>query len=257
MKMFVFAAVAAGLGASSAAHADLFSPINSINSQGTYWFNDFPNSNLVVTNNGLTSVRIQDSNFVGGNFTNRHHTALAVNNTPFLFSGTQAFRLDVDVVINGLPPARTEAGIWVGTAPNYPSSAAADVGQFVMLPDNAGEIAAFGSVLPFFSNNQPQNVLMPRALRGVTRHLTLIYNTSPGGSSINYGVDNVFTGNQAFSGLLANSLIGFYSQGPNQGGIVAGSVDVTFSNISIVVPTPASATLLGMGGLLAARRRRR
>lgn len=256
-KVFVFAAVAA-LGASSAAHADLFSSINSINADGTRWYNDFPSSTLTVTNNGLTSVRIEDSNFIGTGFANRHHTALAVNNTPYLFTGTQAFRLDVDVLITGPGPARTEAGIWVGTAPNYPSGALADTGNFVMLPDNSGEIAAFGGVLPFFSNNQPANSGMNRALRGVTRHLTFIYNTSPGGSSINYGVDNVFTGDLAFGGLNPNTLIGFYTQGPNGGGpVVAGSIDVTFSNISIAVPAPATAGLLGMGGLLAARRRRR
>ena len=257
-KVFAIAAVVAGLGASSAAQADLFSSINSINAQGTRWFNDFPNSTLTVTNNGLTSVRIQDSNFIGTGFTNRHHTALAVNNTPYLFSGAQAFQLDVDVIITGPGPARTEAGIWVGTAPNYPSSAFADVGNFVLLPDNSGEIAAFGGVLPFFSNNQPANSGMNRAVRNATRHLTFIYNTSPGGSSINYGVDGVFTGNQGFGGLNPNTYIGFYTQGPNGGGpVVAGNIDVTFSNITIAVPGPATASLLGMGGLLAARRRRR
>ncbi len=272
-KVYVFAAVAATLGGTTMAHADLFSGINSLDATGTRWFNDYPGSTLTVTNGGLPSVRIQDSNFIGGNFTNRHHVALAQNGTRFDFgSASQSFQLDVDVTINGTLPAHTEAGIWAGKAPNWPSSAGADVGQFVCLPDNGGEIAAFGGGLPFFSNNQPANLGQARSVRGVLTHLTLIYNTSAFGSSLNYGINGVFTGplqytdgsgNPLPNGLAASTvaggplLLGVYVQGPNGGPVNLGTVDVTFGNISIAVPGPATASLLGMGGLLAARRRRR
>ena len=272
-RLSVYVAVAAGMAATSMAHADVFSSINSMDAAGTRWYNDYPGSTLVVTNGGLPSVRIQDSNFVGGNFTNRHHVALAHNGARYDFgNGSQSFQLDVDVTINGTLPARAEAGIWAGKAPNWPSSAGADVGNFVCLPDNGGEIAAFGGGLPFFSNNQPPNAGMARSVRGVTTHLTMLYTTSAFGSSINYGVNGVFTGNQAYTdglgnplanGLFASTvaggplLVGVYVQGPNGGPVNSGTIDVTFGNISIVIPGPGSASLLGMGGLLAARRRRR
>jgi hypothetical protein len=257
-RLHVLLAAAAGLATATIAHADLFSSINSMDASGIRWYNDFPGSTLTVTNGGMPSIRFQDSNFIGGNWTNRHHAALAAGGVAYNFgAGNQSFQMDLDVTINGALPASTEAGIWVGTAPNWPSSAIANVGNFVCLPDNGGEIAAFGGVLPFFSNNQPANSGMARALRGASRHMTMIYNTSVYGSSMNYGINGVFTGDLPFSGLDPSSLIGVYVQGPNGGPVNLGNVDVTFSNISIRVPTPASATLLGMGGLLAARRRRR
>ena len=40
---------------------------------------------------------------------------------------------------------------------------------------------------------------MARSVRGVTTHLTMLYTTSAFGSSINYGVNGVFTGNQAYT----------------------------------------------------------
>lgn len=241
-----------------------YGAINSL-AEANYWFADyFGRSNLTVTNNGLPGIRYEDRNFTGGGFANRHHSALAVNGTPFQFNRNAAFKFEVDVTING--PGRTEAGIWLGTAPFFPNSANANVGQFVMLPDNSGEIAAFGGVLPFFSNNQnpwdngnpnpPGN--MARAVRGNTVHLTMIY--EPSIPAINYGVNGVFTGflqgfMNSFAGIDDGSLLGVYVQGPN-GAPTQGDVDVQFSNLQIMVPAPASAALLGLGGLVALRRRR-
>jgi len=228
------------------------SAINSLN-VAPYWYADFfGRSTLTVTNNGLSSLRIEDRNFSGSGFTNRHHAALSVNDAPYQFGQTDSFRFDVDVIIEG--QGGTEAGIWLGTAPNYPNSGSANVGQFVMLPGNNGEIAAFGGPLPFFSNNNIP--AMDRAARNQTFHMTLIYE---GGAtpSMNYGVNGVFTGPQrgfmdSFAGIDANTLMGVYVQGPNGN---LGDVDVTFSNLQIV-PAPMSAALLGVGGLMAARRRR-
>ncbi|MGE3106730.1 MAG: hypothetical protein AB7G11_16360 [Phycisphaerales bacterium] len=220
-----------------------------------YWFADFfGRSDLTITNNGLPSIRFEDRNFSGSGFANRHHAALSVGGTPYLFQPTESFRFDVDVIINGA--GGTEAGIWHGTAPFYPNSGNADVGQFVLLPDNNGEIAAFGGRLPFFSNNQGENAGMARAARDQTIHLTFIYDADTPVRNYRYGVNGVFAPPKFegidTAGFLPDSLMGVYVQGPNGR---LGDVDVTFSNLSII-PSPASAALLGLGGLLAGRRRR-
>jgi len=250
---FAFGACAA-LALSGAAFGQ-FGAINSL-AEAPYWFaNYFGRSNL-ITNNGLSSIRFEDRNFTGGGFANRHHAALAVNNVPFQFQNNQGFRFDVDVNITG--PGRTEAGIWIGTAPSYPSSFNADVGQFVLLPNNGGEAAAFGSLLPFFSNNEAENLDQDRAVRNTVIHLTMLYVAAPN-PYIQYGINGVFTrelnSGGFFPGILNNSLMGVYVQGPN-GDPTAGDVDVTYSNLSIQIPAPGAFALLGLGGLMAGRRRR-
>lgn len=230
------------------------SAIDSLN-VAPHWFADFfGRSDLTITNNGLAGIRFEDRNFTGSGFANRHHAALSIGGTPFLFQPTDGFRFDVDVIIEG--PGRTEAGIWHGTAPFYPNSANADVGQMLLIPDNNGEIAAFGGRVPFFSNNQAENAGMPRAARNQVFHLTFIYDTATPVRNYRMGVNGVFAPTKFegidTAGFLPDSYFGVYVQGPNG---TLGDIDVTFTNLQIV-PAPASAALLGLGGLLAARRRR-
>lgn len=260
MKVHALGMVA-GLAMAGSALAQ-FGGINSLN-EANYWYADyFGRSQLTVTNNGLAGIRYEDRNFTGSGFANRHHAALAVNNVPFQFSRQQSFQFDVDVTITGNAP--TEAGIWMGTAPFYPNSANANVGQFVLLPNNAGEIAAFGGTMPFFSNNQTTfdngtaNGGMARAARNQSYHLTMKYEwgLSP---SIEYIVNGVSTGQlrgfmNTFAGIDPGSYMGVYVQGPN-GNPSAGDVDVTYSNLSII-PAPSAVALLGLGGLVGMRRRR-
>jgi len=262
MKVYALGMLA-GLAIAGSAAAQ-FGGINSL-AEANYWYADyFGRSNLTVTNNGLSGIRYEDRNFTGSGFANRHHAALAAGGVPFQFSRQQSFQFDVDVIITGNAP--TEAGIWMGTAPFFPNSANANVGQFVLLPNNGGEIAAFGGTLPFFSNNQnpfdngvpnpPGN--MARAARNQSFHLTMKYEWSAT-PSIEYIVNGVSTGQlrgfmDSFAGIDTGSLMGVYVQGPN-GNPSAGDVDVTYSNLSII-PAPSAVALLGLGGLVGMRRRR-
>jgi uncharacterized protein (TIGR03382 family) len=261
-KVYVFAAVAAALGATSAAHADLFSSINSF---AVYdrWFGDYPNSVPVVTNGGLPSIRFQESGYVTSQgFSTRNIGFLAVDGAPFQFNPNQGFRVDTDVTINSNSFA-TEAGFTLGTAPNLPSSAGANTGDFhIRVPD--GEIAAFGGTNPFFANNNPFNGgnthPWPAITTGVTYHMTMIYNTSPGGSSMNFGVNGVFTGDLAMGDptILAGTYVGVFAQGPNNFPLSPGyTKDVIYTNTTIAIPAPATAGVLAMSGLVALRRRRR
>lgn len=248
-----------GLGAIATLAGTAAAQLNGINSLevASYWYADyFGRSDLTITNNGMAGIRFEDRNFTGGGFANRHQAALAVNGSAFHFQPDQSFKFDVDVIITG--NARTEAGIWHGTAPFFPNSASADVGQFVMLPDNNGEIAAFGGRLPFFSNNQPENAAMPRAARNQVFHLSFVYDAVSSPRAYKYGVNGVYTPLK-FEGLdtagfLPDSLMGVYVQGPN-GQPLSGDVDVTFTNLSIV-PAPGTAMLLASAGLVGLRRRR-
>ena len=233
--------------------------VSSINSLqvAPYWYADyFGRSNLTITNDGLAGIRFEDRNFTGGGFANRHQAALAVNGNAFLFQPGQSFRFDVDCIIQG--SGGTEAGIWHGIAPFFPNSANADVGQFVLLPDNNGEIAAFGGRLPFFSNNQPENSAMDRAARQTNFHMTFIYNADVSPHTYQYGVNGVFTPLKIegvdTAGFLPDSLMGVYVQGPN-GHPEMGDVDVSFSHL-VIVPAPGAAAFVGVLGLVGIRRRR-
>lgn len=254
MKKFcAFVLVAA---AATAAQAQV-SSINGLNSSATRWFNDNPGTALTVTNNGLAGVRWQETNTGGSGFANRHYAALSVGGTPYSFGAAESWQLDVDMIARG--PIISEAGIQIGTTPFFPSSFGADVGNFVVIPGNT-EIAAFGGQMPFFSNNQPENSGMARGALNTPYHLTVIYvGTADGGPFVRYGVNGVFTGalnsGGTFTGWNAGTTVGVYTQNNFAG--QSGSADAEFSNISIIgIPAPATAGLLGLGGLVAFRRRR-
>lgn len=261
----VLGACAAVLMFAGSASAQLYG-VNSLDTAGNYWYADyFGRSNLTVTNNGMAGIRYEDRNFTGSGFANRHHAALAVNGSAYLFQPNQSFKFEVDITVNG--PGRTEAGIWHGTAPFWGNSASADTGNLMFRPGDtvaSDEIAAFGGRLPFFSNNQPENSGMARAQRGVTTHLTVEYCADVSPRLYRYGVNNVFTSWKVegvdTAGFQPNSYLGVYVQGPNWFGTgdayPRGDVDVQFSNLSLTVPAPASFALLGLGSLVAGRRRR-
>jgi uncharacterized protein (TIGR03382 family) len=265
-KAVVFASIAASLATASVASADLFSGINGFNVYQR-WYSDYPGSSVTITNGGLPSLRMQESNFTSSTgFADRHVAFLSSGGVPFQFTGTQSFRFDVDVTINSTLPAGAgnEVGIINGTAPNLGTanpSGGANTGDFhIRLPD--GEIAAFGGANPFFSSNQHplsngNDPAWPPITPFTPYHMTLIYETSVAGSTWNFGVNNVFTGRLAGSPFFAGGYLGVFEQGPNQSPVSPGSsIDVQFNNATIQIPAPAGAAMLGMGGLLLFRRRR-
>jgi hypothetical protein len=255
MKKFCAFVLVAACGSGAFAQV---STIDGLNSSATRWFNDLPGSNLTVTNNGLAGIRYQETNTATNGFANRHYAALSAGGVPYSFGAAESWQLTVDATING--PLGSEAGIQIGTTPFFPSSFGADVGNFVLLPNNGGEIAAFGGQMPFFSNNQVENAGMARSAIGTTYRMQVIYvGTADGGPFVKYGINGVFTAPQnsggTFTGWNAGTTVGFYTQ--NNFAFAAGQADVQFNNISIIgIPAPASAGLLGLGGLVALRRRR-
>lgn len=262
MKKFVALALVVAAAASANAQVNT---INGINLSGNRFYNDRPGSSLTTTSTGSLGggIRWQESNVNAtspGGFANRHYAPLSVGGVPYSFGPGQSFQFDVDVIIRG--PQPSEAGIQVGQTPFFPSSFGANTGQFVMLPGNAGEIATFGGEMPFFSNNQPENAGMARSALGQFFHMTLIYvGTNDGSPFTKYGVNGVFSpvanGGGGFAGWTAGTTIGVFTQ--NNIGAFGGNADfdVEFRNLSIIgIPAPASMGLLGLGGLVAMRRRR-
>jgi hypothetical protein len=253
MKACLMTVCALGVAGLATAASAQISSINSV-AVGTRFFNDFPNSTLNVTNNGLSLVRFEESNFGAGNFANRHIAMLSNNGTtPYLFQPGGNVDFAVTVRLSGL--AAAEAGMFIGRIPNFPSGADANTGQFPVIPGN-GEIAAFGSFLPFFSNNQPENAGMPRGARD--QDFTLRFQYNAGAQTITYSVNGVSTAPLAVdpqNPFLTNTALGVYTQHV-PGNTPGATADVSFSNFRIT-PAPASALLLGGLGALAAGRRRR
>lgn len=219
-------------------------------------FNDFPSSTLVTTNNYPSMVQFHESNFGSGNFANRHSAYFSADGgaTARDFNYGDAFDISMTVDLDATPPTGREAGFHTDLF---------GFGFFGVLPN--GEIAAFGSVLPFHTFG---NVWTP----GQEVTLRMIHRPGDGDgvnpppttmSTIEYiydlGSGPVSSGPIAMTGTEGgipsnfNFYIGMGVQ--NQGGPGGESV-ATFTNITVAVPAPGAAALLGLAGLAATRRRR-
>jgi hypothetical protein len=261
MRSSLFVAACVCAAAAGVARADVYSSIDSIQSVQR-WYNDYPGTTIGMTSSGLTSLHITETDFVSSTgYTDRNIGFLAIGGAAFAFDPTKGFRVDADVVINSVGFG-TEVGFTVGTAPAFPTSTLANTGDFHLRVDD-GEIAAFGGFNPFFANNNPFNGgnahPWPTIVRGTTYRLTMTYSGQDAvfGAHYNFGVNGVMTGELTGAEIGGPFYIGLFAQGPNNGPISPGySTDVTFSNIALTVPTPASIGLLGLGGLVALRRRR-
>ncbi len=107
-------------------------------------FNDYPNSTLNITNNYDTSVVIDETNFGAGGVRQPSHSAYFSTDggaTGHDFNYADSFDLSFTMLNSSDPAAGREAGFQTDLF---------GFGFFGSLPHN-GEIAAFGSILPFHS----------------------------------------------------------------------------------------------------------
>ncbi|WP_428388284.1 PEP-CTERM sorting domain-containing protein [Mucisphaera sp.] len=235
--------IAAGFVAASSGHA--FAAIGDINSVVLVdrIFNDFPSSNLTVTDNDLTSFIIEETDFIpdgGADFANRHAAYLSTNDIdPFAFQTNDGFDFSVDITLEvGETTPTKEAGIYMETF-------VGGQGQFIIKPN--GEIAAFGQ-FPFVSSTVADEDGPEFGGRtyvaGETINLRILYTpgNGPGGdeaSTIEYFVDGVSSGPREFgnleNGIIPNSNIGTYVQyPPNVFAFPADFGRTTFENWSIL-----------------------
>lgn len=218
-------------------------------------YNDYPDSTLIVTNNYPSEVTFDESDFGAGGWANRHSAFFSEDGGASAadFDYGDAFDLAFTLDFIASPQDGREAGFHVDLF---------GTGFFGVLPN--GEIAAFGSVLPFHSFGA--GVWTP----GQTIDLRMVHTPGDGtGTDGNYTVASTMEylynlgGGWVSSGLVNfdnveggiptnfDCLFGFGVQ--NQGA-PGGSSVASFTNI--IVPAPSTGALLGLG-LLASRRRRR
>lgn len=224
-------------------------------------FNDFADSTLTFAssyNPMGSSVTLQESNYGTGGFANRHVSWFAdMGGSNVDFDYGDGFDMQMTMQIN----AASNVG-------NVEAGFQADLfglGLFGALTSN-GEIAAFGSVLPFHS--------FGTGLYNIGDELMLRMIHTPGDgegmgapSTMEYMYNNLTTG----SGWVSSGAIDFTT---TEGGIPSafdmftgvgaqinspasdGLVDISYSNIVTSVPTPTTLGLFAIAGIGAARRRR-
>ncbi|QDU70686.1 hypothetical protein [Mucisphaera calidilacus] len=209
------------IGCTATAQAAI-SDINSVSTQLRI-FNDFPGTNLVVTDNDLTGVILDETDFVpdgGADWANRHALWLSADDSnPYEFQNDEAFDFSVDITLEiGSDTTIKETGI-------YLESYFGGHGQFLI--KNDGEIAVFGGQFPYLSstNDDDDGVEFDGKTYtlGETVNLRLIYTPGDGqgGSTpatMEFLVDGASSGpreiNNLENGVIDGSSLGVYAQFP-------------------------------------------
>ena len=257
MKRFaVSVCVLAGLAVSAMATP-------SVNSAklNTRLFNDSPGSTLVTVNNYPALVGISDTNLNPSTFANRHNFRFSSDGgaTNTLFANGDAFSFSANVTLSG--SGNGEGGLQL--SPWFSQN----VDGAFNLRTTDGEVAVFGGRLPFYSFTGQQGVVYAK---GTTVSVGIEYDPrslnagDPG--RVRYSYNNLTSGWINFDqanpaedppyglwGILNQATAGGYLQAFGSTG--TGTINATFENI-VYVPAPGAAALMGLGGLLAARRRR-
>lgn len=220
-------------------------------------FNDFSGSTLTYASDySAGTVSIVEDNYGAGGFANRHSSWFADGGTRVDVNYGDSYTIATTMTVNATGvDGQVEAGI---------HSDLFGFGFFGALTGN-GEIAAFGGTNQFHTFGTGLYNL------GDTVMLEMSYAPGAGellapASTVEYRYNNMTTGSGWVSSgaLTITNLEGgipsgfdqFYGVGAqiNQPSANA-SVNIQFTDTSFV-PTPASAALLGLGGLVATRRRR-
>jgi PEP-CTERM motif len=211
-------------------------------------FNDFPNSTLVTTNNYPTILQFDESSFdppdlinIPNPFANQHQAWFSSDSgsTRYAFQNSEGWELSVDVKLDPLfTSPRKEAGIRIDTK-------VGGEGLFIITSD--GEIAAFGSFLPFASTNIGNFGGTPYT-PGTTVNMKMVYTPGDGAGGIvpatmEYLVDGISTGALEIfnteNGVIDGSEVGVYAQNAiNAVNISTDAVVTTFTNISISSLSP-------------------
>lgn len=217
-------------------------------------FNDFPDSELTVTNNFPSEVTFSETNFGNGSFANRHSAFFSedAGATAMDIDYGDSFDFQVTLDLDASPIDGREAGFHTDLF---------GFGFFGVLPN--GEIAAFGSVLPFHSFGAVWTPGEPVDLRIIhtpgdgdgtsdqfTIASTIEYLYDDGGGWVSSGAVDMTT----TEGGIPSNFDFFVGVGvQNQGG-PGGSSVASFTNF--IVPAPAGVGLLGLAGAALLRRRR-
>jgi hypothetical protein len=227
-------------------------------------FNDNPTS-IVTTNNSYpSSITIKDEQLVPGGWANLHNFRLSADggSTAASFANGDAFEFAADVTLTGT--GNSEGGLQV--APWW----SLDVDGRFMANTGNGEIAAFGGRLPFYSFNAQSLtytkgdtirmgvIYRPNSL-SLLDPATIEYLVTMGSTTYSSGPLAFDQGNptedppHGLWGMLTPAQVGGYFQ--PQVGTAGNWEQVEFGNMDYV-PEPATMTILALGSLFLARRRK-
>jgi hypothetical protein len=224
-------------------------------------FNDFSGSNLVYSSNynpAGSSISLFEDNYGSGGFANRHASWFGdAGNNKVDFNYGDGFDIQMNMQINQASNVgQVEAGFQADLF---------GFGLFGVLTGN-GEIAAFGSVLPFYSFGAGLYTVGDEVMLRMVHRPGAGENAAPA-STMEYMYNNLTSG----SGWVSSGLVDFTT---TEGGIPSGFdmfygagaqinfpaadgvVDINYSNITIAVPAPGSLGMLALAGIGAIRRRR-
>jgi hypothetical protein len=225
-----------------------------------YLFVDRPDSVLTITNNFPSSYEIDENNFGDGGFANRHTAYFSTDGgaSPLDFGYDDGFDLCINISVATLD-VTSEVGFH---ADGF------GLGVFALLGN--GEIASFGTLLPFHSFGlvTAPNYQGDLSLRMIHRvgdgngvdplapganPSTIEYLYDIGGGWISSGLVPITTGEGGIP-TGANMLIGFGTQN-NGADPITGASNVLFTDVK-AIPTPGALALAGCVGLIGLRRRR-
>lgn len=224
-------------------------------------FNDFSGSNLIFSSSyspGGSSVSLYEDSYGVGNFANRHAAWFAdMGGSNVDFDYGDGFDMSMTMQINQASNVgAVEAGFQTDLF---------GFGLFGVLTGN-GEIAAFGSVLPFHSfgtglYSVGDEVMLRMIHRpgdgegmGAPSTMEYMYNNLTAGSGwVSSGtIDFTTTEGGIPSGFDMFTGVGAQINSPGLDGVV----DISYRDITTAVPAPSALGLLSLAGLGAARRRR-
>lgn len=271
LSRFGFAAVIVA-GVAASALADDISASNGLYVQARF-FNDFPTSMLTIdgvdrpvaetfARPGMGTFHINEKFPAGtiGNFANKHLGYLSKDGgaTQLGMTGGQSWTLDFDVKITapaGQP--RKEGALQI----ENPRTGFVDEGHILVASD--GEVAVFGGAMPFTGFGNSYTL-------GQTAHVTFKY-FAPGVQDPTLGAYQLIFSDPVLGvkdsgikiwGVETDGTVGFnngtklaFVAQNQRNPIINDESDFVYSNIQ-VIPAPGAMTLLGLGGLVAGRRRR-
>jgi hypothetical protein len=227
-------------------------------------FNDNPGSTVTTINSYPSSITIKDEWVDSGGWANLHNFRLSADDgsTPAAFANGDAFGFAADVTLTGTASAETGLLVSPWWSPDVD-------GRFMI--NGGGEIACFGGRLPFYSFTSNYGlhytlgdtvrmgiVYRPNSLSALDP-ATIEYLVTMGSTTYSSGELNFDQGNPAEDpphgqwGMLSPAQVGGYFQA--QVGNTTLWEQVEFGNM-VYVPEPATMTILALGSLFLARRRK-